>query len=337
VNSDSGDTGPNTNIPLSRTRRRLVRIPLERFLTRKMGVRLALAMLLVVLSMFTNRGFLGWGLFAVLAVLLVPEGHARSFLRAFVPYATVWFLFGFLRSFADETRHAQIVNTKAASLERWLFNGELPSIRLQVSFYSPRDLTWWDFYFTFVHWSYFIIPHGVAIWLWWRNPAGFRHYLSAMTILLTLGLIIYFAIPSNPPWMAPESVNSPGAPTVLRIMEPIARHLGGGLYQAGYRVVGESNPIAAMPSIHFAITFLLVCTAANQRKRWRIATWLYAISMGVALVYMGEHYVIDIVAGALVTSVSWKLARAWIVRVRPAFLPRRISRPELSSRLPLPG
>jgi membrane-associated phospholipid phosphatase len=302
-----------------------------------MAIRVALSIVLVVLSVFTNRSFLGWGLFAVLAVLVVPYGRARSFLRAFVPYAAVWFLFGFLRSFADETRQARIVNTNVAKLERWLFNGELPSIRLQVDFYSPGELNWWDFYFTFVHWSYFIIPHAVAVWLWWRNQPRFRHYLSAMTILLTLGLITYFAIPSNPPWMAPESVNSPGAPTVLRIMEPIARQLGGGLYQASYKVVGESNPIAAMPSIHFAITFLLVWVAANQRKRWRILAWTYALSMGIALVYMGEHYVIDIIAGGAVTSAGWMLARIWTERVSPSLIARRITRPGWSSRQPLPS
>lgn len=302
-----------------------------------MAIRVALSVVLVVLSMFTNRSFLGWGLFAVLAVLVVPRGRARSFLRAFVPYAVVWFVFGFLRSFADETRHARIVNTKVASLERWLFNGELPSIRLQVEFYSPRDLHWWDFYLTFVHWSYFVIPHTVAVWLWWKHPLRYRRYLSATTILLTLGLLLYFAIPSNPPWMAPESVNSPGAPTVLRIMEPVGRQLGGGLYQAGYRVVGESNPIAAMPSIHFAITYLLVLVAAEERKRWRVLAWSYAICMGVALVYMGEHYVIDVIAGGMVATAGWMLARVWIARVSPAFMSRRIVRPGWSSRQPLPG
>lgn len=332
--TDSGPTGSRTSL---RPRRRLLRIPIEQLLTRHMAVRVGLSILLVVLSVFTNRSFLGWGLFAVLAVLIVPYGRARSFLRAFVPYAAVWFLFGFLRSLADETRHARIVNTKVAKLERWLFNGELPSIRLQVHFYTPRELNWWDFYFTFVHWSYFIIPHAVAVWLWWKHPSGFRHYLSAMTILLTLGLIIYFAIPSNPPWMAPESVNSPGAPTVLRIMEPIASQLGGGLYQASYKVVGESNPIAAMPSIHFAITFLLVCAAGNQRKRWRILAWIYALSMGIALVYMGEHYVIDVIAGGMLTWAGWELGRVWISRVSPSLITRRILRPGWSSRDPLPG
>ncbi len=132
--------------------------------------------------------------------------------------------------------------------------------------------------------------------------------LLGLALLLTLGLALYFALPSNPPWMAPESVNSPGAPTTLRIMEPIGKQLGGGLYQAGYNVVGESNPIAAMPSIHFAVTFLFVFVAMDYARGWRIAAWVYNISMGLALIYLGEHYVIDILVGAAVTTVGWVLA-----------------------------
>ncbi len=58
---------------------------------------------------------------------------------------------------------------------------------------------------------------------------------------------------------------------MLRIMEPIGKQLGGGLYQAGYSVVGESNPIAAMPSIHFAVTFLLCLGGLDYGRDWRIA------------------------------------------------------------------
>ncbi len=288
-----------------------------------MLVRVGIALALVVVSVFTNRQFLGWGLFAVLGVLVVPYGRARSFLAAFVPYAFIWFVFSFLRSLADETILAKTVNTNVAQVERWLFNGELPTIRLQADFYDVGQLHWWDFYFTFIHWSYFLVPHSVAVWLWWRNPAKFRQLLAATALLLTLGLGLYFLIPSNPPWMAPEAVNSPGAPTVLRIMEPIGRQLGGGLYQAGYNVVGESNPIAAMPSVHFAITFLLVCVARDQGRAWRIAAWIYAISMGLALVYLGEHYVVDIIVGGAVTAYSWHAAGTWLARLGTRLLARR--------------
>jgi membrane-associated phospholipid phosphatase len=284
----------------------------SQLLRRDIAVRVAIAVLLIIISLFTNRSFLLWGLFAVLAVLVVPYGRARSLLGSFVPYAVVWFGFTFLRSLADETRWARIVNTRVADLERWLFNGELPTIRLQAAWYDVGEIRLHDYYFTFVHWSYFIIPHAVAVYLWWKHPNLFRQYLIGLIILLTLGLGLYFAVPSNPPWMAPESINSPGAPTVIRIMEPIGKELGGGLYQAGYNVVGESNPIAAMPSIHFAVTFLLFWVSMEFSRRWRIAATIYAISMGLALIYMGEHYVIDVLAGGLVTSIGWLVAGRWI-------------------------
>lgn len=289
-------------------------------------IRIAVATTLIVISLFTNRQFLGWGLVATLAVLIVPLGRARGAIAALVPYAGIWFLFTFIRSLADETILAKTVNTRASEIERWIFNGELPSIRLQAEFYDPFDLHWWDFYLTFVHWSYFLIPHAVAAYLWWKRPARFQHYLRAMTLLLVLGLVLYFALPSNPPWMAPESVNTPGAPTVLRIMEPIAKEVGGGIYEAGYKIVGESNPIAAMPSIHMAITFLMVCVGRDYSRWWRIASWFYAISMGFALVYLGEHYVIDVVVGCLITSYSWRAAGGWMTHLAPMFrglIPRR--------------
>ena len=292
-------------------------------------IRIGLAVAIVVIALFTNRQFLGWGLFATLAVLFVPVGRARSLVAAFAPYTAVWFIFTFLRSLADETRLAQTVNTKASEIERWIFNGELPTIRLQAEFYDPSNLHWWDFYLTFVHWSYFLIPHGVAAFLWWKFPSRFLQYLRAMTLLLTLGLVLYFLLPSNPPWMAPESVNTPGAATVLRIMEPIATEIGGGLYQAGYKIVGESNPIAAMPSIHMAITFLLVPVSYYFGRGWQIAAWFYAASMGLALVYLGEHYVIDILVGCAITAYSWRAARGWMLGIFPSirrFLQRRTGR-----------
>jgi membrane-associated phospholipid phosphatase len=283
-------------------------------------IRAGIATLIVVAAVFIDRQFLGWGLFATLAILFVPVGRARFAVAAFVPYASVWFIFTFLRSLADETRLAKTVNTKASEIERWIFNGELPTIRLQAEFYDPSNIAWYDYYLTFVHWSYFLIPHAVAIFLWWKYPSRFLQYLRAMTLLLVLGLVLYFAMPSNPPWMAPESVNTPSAATALRIMEPIAIAIGGGLYQAGYKIVGESNPIAAMPSIHMAITFLLVPVSYYFGRVWQVLAWVYAFSMGLALVYLGEHYVIDVVVGSVIAAYSWRAARGWMMEVFPMFV-----------------
>lgn len=290
------------------------RLPFGLTLTSERVLRIAMAVVLVVVSLFTDRQFLIWGLIASLAVVFVPTGRARYFVAGIVPYATAWFVFSFLRSFADETLFAKTLNTQVVNFERWLFNGEIPTIQLQANFYTPGEIHVWDYYFTFIHWSYFIVPHALALWIWWRSKRDFQHFLVAMTMTLFLGLVIYFVLPANPPWMAPEVIDSPTAPVVQRIMEPIAMELGGGLYQAGYKIVGESNPIAAMPSMHFGITFILVWVARGRGLGWEIAAWFYSLSMGAALVYMGEHYVIDIIVGGMVTTYAWYATRAWINR-----------------------
>lgn len=282
-------------------------------LTNARILRIALAIVLIAVSQIIgDRQFLIWGLIASLVVVFIPTGRARYFVAGIVPYATAWFVFSFLRSFADETLFAKTLNLEVLHFERWLFNGEIPTIRLQAAFYTRGDIEWWDYYFTFIHWSYFLVPHGLALWIWWRNKREFQHYLAAMTMTLFLGLVIYFVIPTNPPWMAPEAIDSPGAPVVQRIMGNIAEQIGGGLYEAGYKIVGESNPIAAMPSMHFGVTFLLVWAARGRGTWWEIAAWFYSLSMGAALVYMGEHYIIDIVVGGMVTTFAWYATKRWM-------------------------
>jgi len=302
-------------------------LPVVSWSARAWAMSIVLALALVALSIFTNRTFLGWGLLIIVATMVLPATRAKSILAALIPYASMWFIFTFLRSFADETVLAKTLNTKVPHFERWLFGGELPSVRLQDMWYDPNHIHWWDFYFTFVHWSYFLVPHVVAFWLWWKHRDIFRQYLAALALMLSIGLLIYFLIPSNPPWMAPESANTPGAPVVLRIMEPIAKELGGGLYQAGYKVVGESNPIAAMPSIHFAVTFMLVWVATTQGRRWTLLALFYAGSMGLGLVYMGEHYVVDVIVGGLITTYSWFAAGAWLAKVAPLITQRLQAQP----------
>jgi membrane-associated phospholipid phosphatase len=290
--------------------------------TPQLLIRLGIAVALVGIATLTNRSFLGWGLFVVLAVLLVPAGRARSFMLSFIPYAAVWFIFTALRSLADETLLAKTINTKVPQLERWFFDGQLPSVMLQDRFFDPNHLRWYDYFCTGIHWSYFIIPHLLAIRLWQRDQAKFRQYVWAMTILLSIGLVLYFLVPANPPWMAPEAAPTPAAATVYRIMEPVANQLGGGFYDASYRVVGESNPIAAMPSIHMAVTVLLIFGAGCIGPRWRVAAIVYATLMGYSLVYLGEHYVVDVVAGTLITAYAWYAAGTWAGRAAPAVIQR---------------
>jgi membrane-associated phospholipid phosphatase len=286
-------------------------------------IRFAIAIALIAVSAVTNRGFLGWGLLFVLGVLVVPVGRARSFLIAFVPYAGVWFVFTAFRSLADETIFARTLNLHVAEFERELFDGRIPTLRLQDKYFEPGTAGWIDYFLTAIHWSYFIVPHVAAVLIWYKRPDIFRRFLTGMALMLATGLAIYFLIPTNPPWLAPEPINSPSAAVVYRIMETVGQELGGGIYEASYRVIGESNPRAAMPSIHMAFTALLIFPAFRFSRRWGYAAAIYTGLMGLALVYLGEHYVIDLFVGIVCAAWGWYAAGAWLDIAAPVVRQRR--------------
>jgi hypothetical protein len=63
-----------------------------------------------------------------------------------------------------------------------------------------------------------------------------------------------------------------------------------------YGVLG-GNPLAAMPSLHFATSVTAAHVLSDTGPVAGALGWTYAATLGVALVYLGEHYVVDLLAG----------------------------------------
>ena len=61
------------------------------------------------------------------------------------------------------------------------------------------------------------------------------------------------------------------------------------------------NPVAAMPSIHFATSVMAARVLTDVGPVEGAVGWAYAATLGTALVYLGEHYVIDLIAGFALT------------------------------------
>jgi membrane-associated phospholipid phosphatase len=57
------------------------------------------------------------------------------------------------------------------------------------------------------------------------------------------------------------------------------------------------NPLAAMPSLHFATSLTAARVLAGTGRKAGVLGWSYALTLGVALVYLGEHYIVDLLAG----------------------------------------
>ena len=80
------------------------------------------------------------------------------------------------------------------------------------------------------------------------------------------------------------------------------------------------NPWAAMPSLHFATSLLAAILLAEAGPLAGAVGWGYAVTLGFALVYLGEHYVIDLVAGAALVGAraARRAARRAAVALRSA-------------------
>jgi membrane-associated phospholipid phosphatase len=92
-----------------------------------------------------------------------------------------------------------------------------------------------------------------------------------------------------------------------------------GLNRAGHileRGQADANPVAAMPSLHTGMSTLIAVFFIWQLKsRWRWLLVLYPTAMGITLVYTGEHYVLDILAGfvyAAVVMIGVWYAERWM-------------------------
>jgi PAP2 superfamily len=178
--------------------------------------------------------------------------------------------------------------------------GSPPTVILQRALARPGRPTVLDHALVAVHWSWFLQPHAAAAWILWRHPNDFPR--SAMLICATfdIGAVAYALVPTAPPWWAAEHgvaerVN--GKPSdVRRIMVDVGERVWGGLWPALYRFLG-GNPLAAMPSLHFGTSVMAASVLDDFGPVPALLGWGYASALGFALVYLGEHYVVDLAAG----------------------------------------
>ena len=73
-----------------------------------------------------------------------------------------------------------------------------------------------------------------------------------------------------------------------------------------YSVLG-GNPLAAMPSLHFATSMMAAQLLTETGPVAGTLAWGYTATLGFALVYLGEHYVVDLLAGAALTAAVYRI------------------------------
>jgi hypothetical protein len=89
-------------------------------------------------------------------------------------------------------------------------------------------------------------------------------------------------------------------PELRRMMYEYGEQFWGSNWTPLYGFLG-GNPLAAMPSLHFALSVQAAHVLSETGPVAGAIGWAYAGTLGLALVYLGEHYVVDLAAGLALT------------------------------------
>jgi membrane-associated phospholipid phosphatase len=209
--------------------------------------------------------------------------------------------------------------------DRLLGLGELPTVRLQRAF-AKRGLDgpeWQvrDRVLVWAHWVWFMVPHGSLAYILVRHRARFPRAAVMTYAVFDIGATVYWLLPTAPPWYADSPAGRAvierrsGTPRTQALVEREVRRMmveyGEFFWRDGwgplYRVLG-GNPLAAMPSLHFATSLMAALLLTEIGPVAGALGWGYTATLGFALVYLGEHYVVDLLAGAVLTGAVRRLA-----------------------------
>jgi len=242
---------------------------------------------------------IGLGLAAVIL------GRGRLFIRDWVPFIGLFLAYELMRGYADDINRV-VHEADVLGLERWLFGGTLPTQVLQELFHPATGLDWVAMAGTVFYFLHFPLPLAVAFLLWVRRRRAYYDFIAAFIVLSMAGFVTYLILPVAPPWYAANDglINGPdGMPAITYLksqgFNDIARLLGfEGRYLYSYTIY-EINPnaVAAFPSLHAGYPFLafLFARRAFGRAGWLML--LYTACVWFAIVYLADHYVVDILGG----------------------------------------
>jgi membrane-associated phospholipid phosphatase len=198
--------------------------------------------------------------------------------------------------------------------DRVLGLGLPPTVRLQHVFSRAGQINRFERLLVWCHWIWFMVPHASVAYVVARRPERFPAAAARMYATFDLGAVFYWAIPTAPPWYAARQgrLDPGGGPPVRRMMIEYGEQFWGGRWSDLYDVLA-GNPLAAMPSLHFATSLMGAHLLAEAGPVAGAVGFTYTALLGLALVYLGEHYAADLIGGAaLAESVRWAAPRATV-------------------------
>jgi membrane-associated phospholipid phosphatase len=293
------------------------------------GYAAALATMVLLTGVPTSRQTIGVIMISGLAVSTLGHGWRRlgQVLLDWLPFTLVLIAYDKTRAVADAIG-MPLHERDIVDAEKAICFGTVPTVWLQQHLYVPAHVYWYDALMTLIYTSHFFATPVLAAWLWLRERLAWVQFISRVILLSVTGLATYILFPEAPPWLAARDGDISAHVARLSARGWIWLHASNVKQALRHAQEDGTNAVAAMPSLHVAFACLVALFLAGRlRTRWRWLLALYPVAMAFALVYLGEHYVIDLIAGlgyalgvhyAMKRFESWRAARARRVGGPPA-------------------
>jgi membrane-associated phospholipid phosphatase len=254
---------------------------------------------LIEVGVPTGRNSIAIIMISGLAISTIGRGWRRlgQVLLDWLPFTLVLEAYDKTRAVADAIG-MPLHEGDVVTAEKWLCFGTVPTVWLQEHLYNPNHIYWYDALMTLIYTSHFLATPILAAVLWLRNRVWFVQFISRVIVLSVAGLATYILFPEAPPWMASRDGFISQHIVRLSARGWIWLHASNVKGTLAHAQKDGTNPVAAMPSLHVAFACLVaIFIGSKLRSKWRWLLVLYPMAMGFSLVYLGEHYVVDLIAG----------------------------------------
>ena len=162
-------------------------------------------------------------------------------------------------------------------------------------------VTFFNWVYIWLHWPVIV---GVLLWLYRNNKRGYVLFRNAVIVSGAIGLVLFVSYPVAPPRFLDGFSDTVGElSTSYKFLQPPSL----------------VNKFAAMPSLHVGWNLLvgIVLFGVIRHAAVRFLAFLSPVLMIMAVVFTANHYVVDVIAGAVVAILGLyggKLMTDWTER-----------------------
>ncbi len=259
---------------------------------------IALLYLAAVSAQLIKNG--GWPtpdfLIPPLLLLAVAARRGWTFLIDWLPFLALVLLYEGFRGIVDDLHH-RVHYASLIHADEWFFGAGRsgPSV-LQSLLYHGSTVSWYDWVASAAYSAHYVLPVALGFSLWLKSRTLYWRFAASFLILFLAGFAAFYLYPAAPPWMAAEQLRI--APIDRVMVNTLSQLPATQPFALAYQRFSP-NLVAAMPSLHAASPMLLALICVRVWGRKATPLLAYPILGGLAWVYLGEHYFVDVLAGWL--------------------------------------